>query len=59
MVSGEGFPSHVSCISNSLLTRSCRYLVIIEVCEAVAIPCPLPIFDLSTKVFPPKDKKTN
>ncbi|GAB1744214.1 hypothetical protein D0862_06188 [Hortaea werneckii] len=35
------------------------YLVIIEVCEAVAIPCPLPIFDLSTKVFPPKDKKTN
>jgi len=41
------------------LTNLCRYLVIIEVCEAVAIPCPLPIFDLSTKVFPPKDKKTN
>ncbi|KAK5113468.1 hypothetical protein LTR85_010896 [Meristemomyces frigidus] len=34
------------------------YLAILEVCEAVSLPCPLPIFDLSSKVFPPKEKKT-
>jgi len=30
------------------------YLAIITVCETVGIPCPLPVFDLSSKVFPPK-----
>ncbi|KAK5108102.1 hypothetical protein LTR62_008756 [Meristemomyces frigidus] len=33
------------------------YLAIIEGCAAVAIPCPLPVFDLGTKIFPaPKAK---
>jgi len=36
-----------------------RYLAIIEVCETVQIPCPLPVFDLGTKIFPaPKQKKS-
>jgi succinate-acetate transporter protein len=30
------------------------YLTIITVCEAVGIPCPLPVFDLSSKIFPTK-----
>lgn len=33
-----------------------RYLAILEVCEAVQIPCPLPVFDLSGKIFPAKKK---
>ncbi|KAI9727462.1 MAG: hypothetical protein M1828_006404 [Chrysothrix sp. TS-e1954] len=33
------------------------YLVIIVVCESTGVPCPLPIFDLSTKVFPKKAEK--
>ncbi|KNG50748.1 glycoside hydrolase family 3 protein [Stemphylium lycopersici] len=28
------------------------YLAILTACEAVGIPCPLPVFDLSSKVFP-------
>jgi succinate-acetate transporter protein len=31
------------------------YLAILTVCEAVGIPCPLPVFDLSSKVFPKKE----
>lgn len=34
-----------------------RYLAILEVCEAVQIPCPLPVFDLSSKIFPPKKEE--
>jgi succinate-acetate transporter protein len=30
------------------------YLAILTACEAVGIPCPLPVFDLSSKVFPKK-----
>jgi hypothetical protein len=30
------------------------YLAIITACAAVGIPCPLPVLDLSSKVFPPK-----
>ncbi|KAF2127851.1 hypothetical protein P153DRAFT_387579 [Dothidotthia symphoricarpi CBS 119687] len=30
------------------------YLAILTACEAVGIPCPLPILDLSSKVFPKK-----
>ena len=32
------------------------YLAILTVCEAVSIPCPLPVFDLSSRVFPKKEK---
>jgi hypothetical protein len=32
------------------------YLAILTACEAVGIPCPLPVLDLSSKVFPTKDK---
>jgi len=32
------------------------YLAIVTVCASVGLPCPLPVFDLSTKVFPPKNK---
>ncbi|OQO02454.1 hypothetical protein B0A48_11981 [Cryoendolithus antarcticus] len=35
------------------------YLAIIEICETVQLPCPLPVFDLSSKVFPPKKKETS
>jgi succinate-acetate transporter protein len=31
------------------------YLAILTACEAVGIPCPLPVFDLSSKVFPKKE----
>jgi hypothetical protein len=31
------------------------YLAILTACEAVGIPCPLPVFDLSGKVFPKKE----
>lgn len=31
------------------------YLAILTACEAVGIPCPLPVLDLSSKVFPKKD----
>lgn len=34
------------------------YLAILTACEAVGIPCPLPVFDLSTKVFPDKPKNS-
>jgi succinate-acetate transporter protein len=34
------------------------YLAILEICETVQIPCPLPVFDLSSKVFPGKKKET-
>ena len=30
------------------------YLALLTVCEAVGLPCPLPVFDLSGKVFPKK-----
>ncbi|KAF2718514.1 hypothetical protein K431DRAFT_230627 [Polychaeton citri CBS 116435] len=33
------------------------YLTIVTVCEAVGLPCPLPIFDLSSKVFPEHKKE--
>jgi hypothetical protein len=32
------------------------YLAILTACEAVGIPCPLPVLDLSSKVFPTKNK---
>lgn len=35
------------------------YLAILTACEAVGIPCPLPILDLSSKVFPKKDPIVN
>ena len=35
------------------------YLAILTACEAVGIPCPLPVLDLSSKVFPTKDKVDN
>jgi hypothetical protein len=28
-----------------------RYLAIITVCASTGVPCPLPVFDLSQKVF--------
>lgn len=28
-----------------------RYLAIITVCASTGVPCPLPVFDLSSKVF--------
>lgn len=31
------------------------YLAIIAVCASTGVPCPLPIFDLSSKVFPTSD----
>lgn len=34
-----------------------RYLAILEVCECVQLPCPLPVFDLSGKIFPQKKKE--
>lgn len=36
------------------------YLILITVCDAVGLPCPLPVFDLSSKVFPhhEQQKKT-
>jgi len=34
------------------------YLAILEVCEAVQIPCPLPVFDLAGKIFPAKKTAT-
>jgi len=33
------------------------YLILITVCDAVALPCPLPVFDLSSKVFPNHEQK--
>ena len=30
------------------------YLALITACEATGIPCPLPVFDLSTHIFPKK-----
>jgi len=30
------------------------YLAILAAAESVGLPCPLPVFDLSSKVFPPK-----
>lgn len=35
------------------------YLAILTACEAVGIPCPLPVLDLSSKVFPKKEPKRN
>ena len=32
------------------------YLALVTVCEAVGLPLPLPVFDLSSKVFPIKSK---
>jgi hypothetical protein len=34
------------------LTNNNRYLAIITVCASTQIPCPLPIGDLSSRVFP-------
>lgn len=33
------------------------YLTLIAACESTGIPCPLPVFDLSTRVFPKKSDK--
>lgn len=33
------------------------YLAVLTACEAVGIPCPLPVLDLSSKVFPKKTEK--
>ena len=33
------------------------YLTLLTVCEAVGIPNPLPVFDLSTRVFPSKNNR--
>ena len=33
------------------------YLAILTACAAVGIPCPLAVFDLSSKVFPKKEDK--
>ena len=33
----------------------CRYLAVVTVCASTGMPCPLPIFDLGTRVFPKKD----
>lgn len=30
------------------------YLALLTACEAVGIPCPLPVLDLSSKIFPAK-----
>lgn len=35
------------------------YLALLTCCEAVGLPCPLPVFDLSSKVFPKRDKATS
>ncbi|KAL5113142.1 hypothetical protein ACEQ8H_008994 [Pleosporales sp. CAS-2024a] len=35
------------------------YLAILTACEAVGIPCPLPVLDLSSKVFPTKSKPSH
>lgn len=35
------------------------YLAIITACESVGIPCPLPVLDLSSKVFPQKNKTSD
>lgn len=35
------------------------YLAILTACEAVGIPCPLPVLDLSSKVFPKKEAVVN
>jgi len=35
------------------------YLAIITVCASTGVPCPLPIFDLSTKLFRDSGAKTN
>ena len=35
------------------------YLAIITACASTGVPCPLPIFDLSTKVFRNSNAKTN
>lgn len=33
------------------------YLAIVAACQSTGIPCPLPVFDLSTHVFPDKKLK--
>lgn len=33
------------------------YLALITACESVGMPCPLPIFDLTSRVFPEKKKE--
>jgi len=35
------------------------YLAIITVCASTGVPCPLPVFDLSTKLFRDSGAKTN
>jgi hypothetical protein len=35
------------------------YLAILTACEAVGIPCPLPVLDLSSKVFPAKQPESS
>lgn len=35
------------------------YLAVLTACEAVGIPCPLPVFDLSSRIFPRKDPAIN
>ena len=43
---------------NSVLTHhENRYLAIIAVCASTEIPCPLPVFDLSKRVFASANKK--
>ena len=49
----------ISAINIAALTQtpSILPLAFLEVCEAVGIPNPLPVFDLSSKVFPQKPKE--
>jgi len=35
------------------------YLTILTACASVGIPCPLPVFDLSSKIFPTKKSSAN
>lgn len=35
------------------------YLALIQACASTCVPCPLPVFDLSTKVFPNSEARLN
>jgi hypothetical protein len=56
-VDGKSFRKFTSYSTPAVANTSLhRYLAILEVCETVQIPCPLPVFDLSSKIFPGKNK---
>ena len=40
-----------NCLWNVRVNDSDRYLAIITACASTGVPCPLPIFDLSQKLF--------